>query len=51
MQSPLEPRKEEEDNATPLGCEPNKLVEKHATIVPLLEEGNMKNMDDEVSDF
>ena len=37
LQSPLEPHKEEEDKATPLGCEPKNLVEQ-ATIVPLHEE-------------
>ena len=47
----MEPHKEGEYNATPLGCEPEKLVEEHATIVPLPEEVNMKNMDDQGSDF
>ena len=47
LQSPLEPHKEEEDKATPLGCELENLVEEQTTIVPLHEEGNMKNMYDE----
>ena len=35
LQSPLESHNEEEDKATPLGCEPYNLVEEKATIVPL----------------
>ena len=34
LQSPLEPHKEE-DRATPLGCELDKLVEENSTIVTL----------------
>ena len=35
LQSPLEPHNDEEDKATPFGCEPENLVEDQATIVPL----------------
>ena len=51
LQSHLEPHNEEEDKATPLGCEPENLVEEHATIVSLHEEGNIKNVYDKDSDF
>ena len=46
-----EPCKEEEDKATLIGCEAENLVEEKATLVSLREDGNMKNMDDKVSDF
>ena len=51
LQSPLEPYKEKENKATPLGCEPKNLVDEHATLVSLREDGKMKNMDDKVFDF
>ena len=38
LQSPLEPHNEQEDKATPLGCEPENSVEEKATIVSLHEE-------------
>ena len=46
LQSPLEPHMEEEDKATPLGCEPENLVEEQATIVVLHEED-----EDEISKY
>ena len=46
----FEPHKEEENKTTPLGCEPENLVEQ-ATLVSLWEDGKMKNMDDKSSDF
>ena len=51
LNSPLEPHKEEEGKATPLGCEPENLVEEKATLVSLWEDGKMKNMYYKVSDF
>ena len=38
LQSPLEPHNEEEDKATPFGCEPENLVKEKATIVSLHED-------------
>ena len=35
LQSPLEPHKEEENKATPLGCELENLVEEQDTLVSL----------------
>ena len=37
LQSPLDPHNEKEDKATPLGCEPENLVEEKATIGSLQE--------------
>ena len=51
LQSPLEPHNEEEDKATPLGCERGKSVEEKATIVSLHEEGNIKDEYDKSYDF
>ena len=51
MQSPLEPHNEEEEKATPLGCELENFVEEQATIVSLHEECNIKNMYDKCSYF
>ena len=51
LQSPFEPPKEEENMATPLGCEPTSLVEEHATKVSVQGEGHMKDMEDNGSDF
>ena len=51
LQSPLEPHNEEENKATPLGCEPKNLVEEQATLVSLREDGKVKNMDNKSFDF
>ena len=51
LQSPLEPHKEEENKATPLGCEPENLVEEKATLISLQKDGSMKNMGDKGSKF
>ena len=51
LQSPDEPHKEEEDNATPLGCKEENLVEEKATLVSLREDGKVKNMDNKISYF
>ena len=47
----MDPDKEEEDKATPLGCEEENLVEEKATLVSLWEDGKVENMDNESSDF
>ena len=39
----MDPHKEEEDKAPPLGCEPKNLVEQ-AIMVSLHEQGKMNNM-------
>ena len=49
--SPLEPHNEDENKATPLGCEAKILVEEQSTIVSVQEDGNAKNMDNKSSDF
>ena len=51
LQSPFEPHNEDENKATPLGCEAEILVEKQATIVSVQEDGNVKNMDNNSSNF
>ena len=51
LQSPSEPHNEDENKATPLGCEAEILVEERATIVSVQEDGNVKNMDNNSSNF
>ena len=51
LQSPLEPHKEEENKATPPGCEPENLVEEQDTLVSLLEDGKVKKMENKSYDI
>ena len=51
LQSHPKPRSEEESKATPLRCEPGKLVEEQATLVSLQKDDKVKNMDSNMSDF
>ena len=51
LQSPLEPHKEEDDRATPLGCEPEILVEEQAIKGSIQKEDKVKNMDNKSSYF
>ena len=51
LQSPSEPHNEDENKATLLGCEAKILVEEQATIVSIQEDGNVKNMDNNSSNF
>ena len=47
----MEPHKEEENKATPPGCEPENLVEEQDTLVSLLEDGKVKKMENKSYDF
>ena len=49
LQSPSEPHNEDENKATPLGCEAEFLVEEQATIVSVQEDDTVKNMDNKSS--
>ena len=51
LQSPSKPHNEDENKATPLGCEAEILEEEQATIVSVQEDGNVKNIDNKSSDF
>ena len=51
LQSPFETHNEDENKATPLGCEAEILLEEKDTIVSVQEDGNVKNMDNNSSNF
>ena len=51
LQSPFETHNEDENKATPLGCEAEILLEEKATIVSVQEDGNVKNMDNKSYNF
>ena len=51
LQSPFETHNEDENKATLLGCEAEILLEEQATIVSVQEDGNVKNMDNNSSNF
>ena len=51
LQSPSEPHNEDENNATPLGCEAEILEEEQATIVSVQEDCNVKNINNKIYDF